>query len=210
MIPLPFMSSFVSTGWRKLALGLIVAIAVGVLVAFVGWRSYHAGYKSADLKRQAEVSGIHADHATALASAEAEARRILEAETARAHALESQYLEAKQTIADQSREITNQRIAHASQDVDTSDGSCRFGPEWVRLYNEAIGAGHSGDTVPTATSGPAGEAQAAQAVDAGVLPGVPTVTPEDILAHARDNGMRTRALEAQAVALIEWAKGVMQ
>ena len=124
------------------------------------------------------------------------------------HALESEYLTAKKTIENQTRELTNQRIAHASQDVDTTDGTCHFGPDWVRLYNEAIGASDGGDTVPAAAPGPAGDAGTAQTPDAGILPGTNTVTPEDILAHVRDYGTRNRALVAQLAALIEWAKGV--
>jgi hypothetical protein len=208
MIPLTMLSAFASSGWKKLALGLAVVIVVAVLVGLAGWRGYRAGYESADLKRQAEVAAIHADHAQALAGAEAKARKFLEAATARAHALEGEYLAAKQVIANQSRELTNQRIAHASQDVDTADGTCRFGPEWVRLYNKAIGAGDGSDAMSVAPSGPAGDAQAASIVDAGLLSEAPTVTPEDILAHARDNGKRNRSLEAQLAALIQWAQGL--
>jgi len=208
MIPLTMLASLAGSGWKKLALGLGAVILVAILVALAGWRGYRAGYEAADKERQAEVATIRAEHSKALAEAESRARKLLEDATARAHEFENQYLAARKTIAVQSRELTNQRIAHASQAVDTSDGSCRFGPEWVRLYNEAIGAGDCDSTVSTATSGAAGDARSAEAAQAGVLPGVQTVTPEDILAHARDYGKRNRALEAQLSALIQWAKNL--
>ncbi len=154
------------------------------------------------------MSAIREDHAQALAVAEAIARKQLQAEAARANALEAEYLAARRVIANQSRTISNQRIIHASTHIDTADGTCRFGPEWVRLYNEAIGAGGGGNAVPGTAPGPAGDTRAAQAADTGILPGGRTVTPEDILAHARDYGRRNRAMEAQLTALIAWANGL--
>jgi hypothetical protein len=136
------------------------------------------------------------------------ARKQLEAATARTHELESQYLAAQQTIEKQSRELTNQRIVHASKDVDTADGTCRFGPEWVRLYNEATGARDRGDAVPASAARADDEAGTSQTAQAGILPGAPTVTPEDILAHARDMGRYTRKLETQVASWIEWAAGL--
>jgi hypothetical protein len=208
MIPLTMLSLLAGSGWKKLAMGLGALILVAVLVGLAGWRGYQAGYKAADLERRAEVAAIHESHAHALAEAESLARQQLEIAVVRAHDLEGQYLAARKTIEKQSRELTNQRIIHASEDVDTADGTCRFGPEWVCLYNEAFGARDRGDTVPAATSGPAGNAGAAQASQAGILSGVQTVNPEDILAHARDRGRYTRELEAHLSTLIEWAKGM--
>ncbi|NDV20935.1 hypothetical protein GO013_16105 [Pseudodesulfovibrio sp. JC047] len=195
-------------GWKKLALGLGVVILMAVLVALAAWRGYRAGYAAVDLKRQAEVSAIHASHSQALATAEATARQRLETATAHAHKIERQYLAAKKTIAKQSKELTNQRIAHASQDVDTADGTCRFGPEWVCAYNAALGTGNSCDTLSRTAAGTVGKNGTAQAVDAGILQGGPAVTPEDILAHARDYGQWARATQARCNALIDWAAGL--
>ena len=208
-------------GWKKLAIGLVAVIIVSLVVAAAAWRGYHAGYDAADLERQAEVAALGEEHTQAMAAiqeqhlralvkAESAARQRIEQAVARNHTLESQYLAAQQTIEKQSRELTNQRIAHASKDVDTADGSCRFGPEWVRLYNEATGSRtrDRGDAVPASTSRVDGDAGTAQAPQAGILPGAPTVTPEDILAHARDMGRYTRELEARLSTWIEWAAGL--
>lgn len=218
MIPIP-LAALAGGGWKKLAIGLVAVIIVSLVVAAAAWRGYHAGYESADLERQAEVAALNEEHTQvvaaiqeqhlrALAKAESVARQRLEQAVVRNHTLESQYQAAQQTIEKQSRELTNQRIVHASKDVDTADGSCRFGPEWVRLYNEAIGAsaGNGGDAVPAAASDPDANATAGAAVETGILQ--EQVTPEDILAHARDYGERNREMEAQLGALIEWANGL--
>jgi hypothetical protein len=174
------------------------------------WQGYNRGYDRADAERRAQVAELHAAHSLALAEAEAEARARLVQATARAAEAERGYLAAQDTIAAQRRELTNRRIADASRDVDVSDGACRFGREWVRLYNEAIGAraGDGGDAVPgTAADADAGAGGAA-AADAGILPGAAAVTPEDILAHIRDYGHRCRDIEARLLGLQEWAKGL--
>lgn len=195
-------------GWKKAALGLGAVILMAVLVALAAWRGYRAGYAASDLERQAEVAAIRASHFQALATAEATARQRMETATVHALNMERQYLAAKKTIAKQSQELTNQRIAHASQDVDTADGTCRFGPEWVCAYNAALGTGNSCDPLSRTASGSVGENGTTQAVDTGILQGGPAVTPEDILAHARDYGQWARATHAQCNALIDWAAGL--
>ena len=209
------MSILVGTGWKLPAMAAV--LLMGLLAGYAAWRGYHAGYERADAERRAEVSEIRADHALALAGAESRARAMLEAETTRAFDLERQYLAAAKTIAAQRRQITNRRIEDASRNVAAADGRCLFGPDWVRLYNEAIGAG-AGDgdrPVPGAAPGPDAAAGPAQAADAGIPRGdgpvtetvMPAVTPQDILAHIRDYGARCRELEAQLHGLIDWAQG---
>ncbi|WP_236608410.1 MULTISPECIES: hypothetical protein [Pseudodesulfovibrio] len=204
-------STAVTGRWRMIALILAAVLLVGLLTGYAAWRGYHAGYERADAERRAEVSGIRADHALALAEAESRARAMLEAETARTYALERQYLDATKTIAAQRRQITNRRIEDASRNVAAVDGRCLFGPDWVRLYNEAIGAGDSDRAVPGAAPGPDAAATAAQTAGAWIPRGggplMPAVTPQDILAHIRDYGARCRELEAQLNGLIDWAEG---
>lgn len=189
--------------------GLLLAGLLALGVRYV----YLRGYAAADTVRRAEVAELQGAHSRALAAAEAEARRVLAAATVRGNALEAEYLAARQTINRQSRELTKEKITHASRDhVVTADGVLRVGPEWVRAYNEAIGAGpgDDGDALPGAAPGPAGPAGPAQTVDAGLVPGADTVTLADILANARDNGERSRAMEAQLNALIDWAEGLRE
>lgn len=196
--------------WKWIAIGLGAVVLIGLLTGVAAWKGYHAGFDRADAERRAEVAEIHAHHAEAIAAAERIARARLEAETARAAVIEREYLDAAQTIAAQRRAITRERIRHASLDVAAVGGACAFGPDWVRLYNEALGC-DSGHALPAAAPGAADEAGAADAPDAGVFRGgaavTDDVTPADILAHARDYGARCRALETQLNALIDWAEG---
>jgi len=196
--------------WKKIALGLIGLAVVAGLLCAAGWKGYRAGYDKADLKRKVELAALRTAHTNALAEAENMARKQLEAAILRANTFEREYLAAQNRIRKQARQITKERIAHASNHVDPADHTCRFGAEWVRLYNEAIGAGagDSGGTMPTAAPGPVAEAGTAQVAQAGILSGGATVTPEDILAHVRDYGQRNRALAAQLGALIDWAENL--
>lgn len=197
---------------KKVLVGLAVGLLVAAALAYGAWRCWHAGYDAADLKRQAEVAELQGAHSRALAAAESEARRALAAATARGHELEADYLAARKTINRQAQELTRERIANASRPVVTADGDLRVGPEWVRAYNEAIGAGagDGGHALPAAAPGPAGTAGTSGAAPAEVLRGDGTVTLADILAHARDYGQRNRAMEAQLNALIDWAEGLRE
>lgn len=195
-----------SGGSRKLLLILGGMLLLVLVAAFAAWRGYHAGYGRADAERRAEVAELRGEHSLALAIAEGQAREIIQAETRRANEAERQYLAAKKTIAAERRTITNARIRNANRDLDP-DGLCRFGPEWVRLFNQAAGAGDGSDHRPAADSGLAGEAGAPEAAQAGVLPGGPAVTGEDVLAWMRDYGPRCQDIEAQLGGLIEFEQG---
>lgn len=202
MIPLTLLAG---GGWKKLAMGLGTALVLFVLLGVAFLRGYGTGYKAADLERRAEVSATREDHALALAGAEAEARKRLDAATARAAQAEGKYLSAVKTIAAQRRTITRERIANASRTAVA--GNCLFGPEWVRIYNEAIGAGtgDGGHPVPSPAPGADNATGAAPPADAGILQ---SVTPEDILAHIRDYGARNRQLEQQVLGWIEWSQSL--
>jgi hypothetical protein len=184
-----------------LAGGLLIAILFALGVRYI----YNKGFDAADRVRRAEVAELERAHALALAKAEAEVRRRLEAAAAKTAKVEGQYLSAVKTIAAQRRTITRERIANASRTA--VSGDCLFGPEWVCLYNQAIGAGagDGGGPVPGTASGADNATGAAPPADAGVLR---AVTPEDILAHIRDYGARNRQLEEQVRGWIEWAGGV--
>lgn len=111
----------------KTVLALTCALAL-----FAG--GYHAGWTRADAARQAEVATLEAGHAQAVAEAERQARERLQAETARAGALAAQLGDAKARLVTQTRDITR-RIRNAAK----AASGCTFGPEFVGLYNEALG-----------------------------------------------------------------------
>ena len=190
--------------WVLGAAGLVIACAL----AF--GTGYRAGFEKADAARRAEVAELSAKaeswkaaQAQAWADAERKAREELEAAQARANSLASRLDRSKREHAAKVRDITR-RIPHATAGLD-----CAFGPDFVRLYNEAIGAAAcgSGDgAVPQAASPApvAGAPDAAPAVGPG-LRSIRAVTPADILAHIRDFGARSQAMEAQLDALIDLA-----
>jgi hypothetical protein len=185
-------------------------LAVMVALALAFGRGYRAGFERADTARRVEVAELRAildgwkgEQAKAWAEAERHAREELEAAQARATALALRLDGAKREHAAKVRDITR-RIPHATAGLD-----CAFGPDFVRLYNEAIGAaaGRPGDGAVPQAAGPApvaGAPDAAPAVGPGLRP-IRAVTPADILAHIRDFGARSQSLEAQVNALIDLA-----
>jgi hypothetical protein len=188
-------------------LGAVAALAACVLAFGAGYRS---GFEKADAARRAEVAELRAtldgwktEQAKAWAEAERHAREELEAAQARVTNLASRLDGAKREHAAKVRDITR-RIPRATAGMD-----CAFTDEFARLYNEAIGcpADRAGDgAVPQAAcpAPVAGAPDAAPALGPGLRP-VRAVTPADILAHIRDFGARSQALEAQVGALIDLA-----
>ena len=186
---------------------LAKAVIAVLLAALAFGGGYRTGYGRADATRRAEVAELtarletwKAEQAQALAAAERTAREQAEAATTRANGLAAKLDAARKAQAAKIRDITR-RIPHATAGLD-----CTFGPDFVRLYNEAIGcaAGRAGGGAMPETRNPAaaaGKAGAAPAAGAGLRRCV--VTPADILAHIRDFGARSQAIEAQLGALID-------
>ncbi|MGE4539227.1 MAG: cell division protein ZapB [Desulfovibrio sp.] len=192
---------------NKWVLGAVAGVLACILAFGVGYRT---GYGRADVARRAEVAELKAqaeawkaEQAKAWAEAERKARQELEAAQSRANALAARLDRSKRQSAAKIRSITR-RIPHATAGLD-----CVFGPEFVRLYNEAIGAaapGSSDGAVPQAANPApvAGAPDAAPGAHPGLRP-VRAVTPADILAHIRDYGARAQAMEAQLDTLIDLA-----
>ena len=191
---------------NKWVLGAVAGVLACILAFGAGYR---AGFEKADAARRAEVAELSAraetwkaEQAQAWAEAERKVREELEAATTRANALVAKLDRSKREHAAKVKDITR-RIPHATAGLD-----CAFSPDFVRLYNEAIGAAGNpgGGAVPQA----AGPAPVAGAPDAAPAPGpglrpFRAVTPADILAHIRDFGARSQAMEAQLDALIDLA-----
>lgn len=198
------LASAAASPWRRIALILGVVLLVALAGAAGAWKGYRHGHDEAEAKGQAELQAQRASWASARANAEATARRLLQEQADRANDISRKYQTARRDLAAARAALTDRRIADASRDVAAAGGSCVFGPDWVRLYNEALGAA-AGGPVPGPAAGAAGAAGAADTPDAG---GVPGVTAADVLANARDNGGRCQRIEAQLTALIDWAEGV--
>ncbi|OLN30431.1 putative archaeal coiled-coil protein [Desulfovibrio sp. DV] len=185
--------------WAALAALVACALAFGT--------GYRTGFEKADAARRAEVAELSAqaetwktEQAKAWAEAERKAREELEAATNRVNALAGKLDRAKRESTAKIKDITR-RIPRA-----TAGLTCNFGPDFVRLYNEAIGAAGraGGGAMPEAgaAAAVAGAPDAAPAVGPGLRP-VRAVTPADILAHIRDFGARSQDMEAQLDALID-------
>ena len=179
-------------------------LAVGLLCAACCAAGYVRGFGIAEtrgralLAEQAEASASERE-ALAVAAAEAErlARQRLEAETERAAAIAGELSETRNRLAAE-RQAFTRRMDRVAEDASRHCAGLPAG--WVRLYNEALGL------APAAGIGaPAGSASA---TGAGVRSGASVmVSPEDLLAHARDYGGYCRNLRAQAEALLAVEKG---
>ncbi|MGE4536542.1 MAG: hypothetical protein AB7D37_05645 [Desulfovibrio sp.] len=190
---------------NKLCIGLVVLVIANALAFGAG---YSLGFERADNARRAEVAALNAQAATwkaeqaqALAEAERKAREALEDAQARVNALAARLDASRRQSAARIKDITR-RIPHA-----TAGLRCVFGPDFVRLYNEAIGAAADragGGAVSQAANSAAasGASGSTPAADAGLRPGR-AVTPADILANIRDFGARSQAMEAQLNALLD-------
>lgn len=176
---------------------------VSILLALaVFGGGYWAGYSRADAFCDVQLSTLKAGYAEAYAKAYKEALENLEEETQRANLLAVQLMGAKRQITAQTQDITR-RIRHAAQ---AGAAGCLFGPDFVRLYNEALGYPGGGALPENASAAGADLAGGpAPAAGPGLLPARP-VTPEDLLAHARDYGAWARGMRAQLAALGELLK----
>ncbi len=209
-------------GLVGLAVVLAIALAgVGVRCALLladlkAEQAAHAATTERGQRELAELRAEYADkntvRALAVADSERTARLKLEAETARANTLAAELMQARTRLADARREFSRRIAAYAAQY--TAVAGPVFGPDFVRLYNEAIGldpaAGAGGGSVPedAAAAGTGATAHAAPGADARLLRNASGVgvSGADILAHIRDYGGRCRELEAQVNGLINFAE----
>ena len=152
-----------------------------------------------------EVSEKEKARAEAVATAERAARERLEKETARVAALSAELSDARKKLAKerQTFDARLQKVALAAR------RDCAGLPAgWVRLYNEALGLAPAAPEASAPAAGIGAPAGSASATGAGVRSGASVmVSPEDLLAHARDYGGYCRNLRAQAEALLAVEKG---
>lgn len=143
--------------------------------------------------------------AEAVAAAERQAHEALVAATARGEKL-ARELAAKTAELDAERASVNRRIRDVSEKARRDCAGLPAG--WVRLYNEALGLAPAAPEASAPAAGIGAPAGSASATGAGVRSGASVmVSPEDLLAHARDYGGYCRNLRAQAEALLAVEKG---
>ncbi len=178
---------------------VIAVLGVLLLVAGVGWRAYSLGYSQAAAEGQAAIAGLRTEYAEAMAKAERAARERLQAQITRANDVAAT-LEAERAKHNATLQIIKGRIA------DVTHGSTySFGDDFVRLCNEAVGAGPGSIHIAGDPGDAEDSAATRQAVSAGVLADVP-VTEADLLAWLADYGQRCRDIEAQLQGWIDLAK----
>ena len=178
--------------------------------------AFLAGYARGDYVTsrvyEARVASINAAHAEqeraraeAVAAAEKNARERLAAETARGEKF-ARELAVKTAELDAERASVNRRIRDVSEAARRDCAGLSDG--WVRLYNEALGLAPAAPEASAPAAGIGAPAGSASATGAGVRSGASVmVSPEDLLAHARDYGGYCRNLRAQAEALLAVEKG---
>ena len=179
-------------------------LAVGLLCAACCAAGYVRGFGIAEtrgrvlLAEQAEASASERE-------AERLARQRLEAETERAAAIAGELSETRNRLAAE-RQAFTRRMDRVAEDASRHCAGLPAG--WVRLYNEALGLAPAAPEASAPAAGIGAPAGSASATDAGVRSGASVmVSPEDLLAHARDYGGYCRNLRAQAEALLAVEKG---
>lgn len=170
----------------------------------LGLMAFCAGYKhgndAARLEAREQLAALETARAEANAQAEREARARIEEAAARADRLQGELVRKNQEL-EKERKNVNHRLKKVAEEARRDCAG--LSPDWVRLYNKALGFGEraGGDSPATGESpDPAGQAGTAG-------PGLRTdalATPEDILAHARDYGNYCQNMAAAYEALIEY------
>lgn len=185
------------------------AVLVCVVIYGAGvWR----GLDVVTEEYEAKIATMNATHAEqeraraeAVAAAERRAHEALVAATARGEKL-ARELAAKTAELDAERASVNRRIRDVSEKARRDCAGLPAG--WVRLYNEALGLAPAAPEASAPAAGIGAPAGSASATGAGVRSGASVmVSPEDLLAHARDYGGYCRNLRAQAEALLAVEKG---
>jgi hypothetical protein len=147
----------------KLAIGLGGALLVILLCLACSWASYRHGRTEEKALGDAKYATLRQEYADAWAKAKDKALAEYVAATFRADKAATDYLTARQRLAD-TRTLILKEIPHATAGL----AACSFGPAFLRVYNQALGLG--GPRVPEA-AGPGGTAAghaAPVAADAGL------------------------------------------
>ncbi len=177
---------FTGISWTPILLVLALAGTLGGV-----WWGWSHGSASARNELQAE-------YAANVAAAYREAAGKQQAAITRANSLAMEVYNARRELVTARADITR-RIAHAAATV---PADCSYGPEFVGLWNEALGLSSADHHQDAGTGGAEGNATAAGPVDAGVR-GYASVKPVDLLAHIRDVGQWCREAVAVSAARLK-------
>lgn len=175
---------------------LLVLALVGTIAG--GWWGWSHGAASAR-------NELEAEYAAKLVDGYREAATKQQAAITRAGVLAMEVYNTRRELATARADITR-RIPHAAASV---PADCRFGLEFVGVWNDALGLSAAGVPQGGDTGGDQGNATATGSADAGLRGGAPLgATPADLLAHIRDVGQWCResvAVGAARLKLLEEA-----
>lgn len=184
-------------GWfsgSSLTPWLLVLALVGTIAG--GWWGWSHGAASAR-------NELEADYAAKLAKGYREAAAKQQEAITRANALAMDVFNTRRELATARADITR-RIPHAAATV---PADCRFGPEFVGVWNDALGLPAAAGVPQGGDSGGAGgNAPASGPADAGIRPDPSvgaSVTAADLLAHIRDVGQWCRESAAVGAARLK-------
>ncbi len=147
----------------KLALGLGAVLVVILLCLACAWSGYRHGHATAKDKGDKAFAQLRQAQADAVSESKAKAldRYVLAAQ--RADQTAADYLTARQSLA-ATRTLITKEIPHATAGLD----ACAFGPDFLRVYNQALGLGAGGVPAPAGPGGAAADHAAARAAEAGL------------------------------------------
>jgi len=148
---------------ERMALGLGAVLAVIILCLVCSWASYQHGSSTATAKGDKALAELRQAQADAVSESKAKAldRYVLAAQ--RADQTAADFITARQRLAE-TRTLITKEIPHATAGLD----ACAFGPDFLRVYNQALGLGAGGVPAPAGPGGAAADHAAARAADAGL------------------------------------------
>jgi hypothetical protein len=183
----------------KLALYFGLALLFLLACLACSWAGYRHGYSSAKDKGDKVMAELRRDHADAVAEANAKALDRYTKEAERANTAASDLLTARRSLAT-TRTLITKEIPHATAGLD----ACAFGPDFLRLYNRALGLRADPLPAPAGSGGAAGDPAAAAAPDARLHADQPVAAnAADLLTHATDYGVWCQGVAAQRDALLQ-------
>ena len=188
----------------KLALGLGGLLLVILLCLATAWGGYRHGHATAKAAGDKVLAELRQAEAEAWAESKAKALDRYVAATRQADQAAAEHLSARQRLA-AARTLITKEIPHATAGLD----ACAFGPDFLRVYNQALGLGAGGMPAPAGSGQFAANAAAPAAADAGLRDNAPLNTPlaatasaTDLLTHLRDVGEWCQATASQRDALL--------
>ncbi|AHI68356.1 hypothetical protein DR62_5556 [Burkholderia thailandensis] len=183
---------------------LVIASAASALVA--GAAGYVKGQRAGAHAADAKLAAVERRHADALRDAVENARAQERAQTLRANRLAAALFTEKARHA-LDADALKRRIAHVtSQYRPTPDARpealprCVFTGGFVGVWNAAAGIDAARLSEADRAAGAAAPAGPDDDIDSGVR-------EDDVLANHVDNARRSRDIEAQLNALIDWIEG---